>query len=107
MGEKSCPITVKEYDADGQPVTSGDVHAPAWLDWMPIDVKVEWFKRLGRGDPRTKSVLLVSQGEQRLLTSVSLRPLDHREYKERLNELEDEIQRFIDEGGYSRKPRNQ
>lgn len=107
MSEKSCLMVSKEYDAEGRPVTSGQFHAPEWLDWMPMDVKTEWFKRLGRGNPQTTSVLLMSQGEQRLLTGVSLRPLDHREYKEKASGIENEIQRFIDEGGYSRKPRNQ
>lgn len=95
------------FDGDGKPIRGGTVHGPDVLDWMDIDVKAHWFRFMGQGPETAKYAVLNSQGEQRLLTDLSLSPLDYKQYRERLEASHDEIDRFIQEGGYSRKPRNQ
>lgn len=103
----SCKGEYKLYDANGRWIIGGSIHLPDQLDWMSIDVKAHWFCWMGQGSEKTHYVLLSSQGEQRLIKDVSLKPLDYKTYKERLENSYGEIDRFIDEGGYSREPRNQ
>lgn len=97
----------RQYDEEGKSLSGGQIFLPDYLDWMPIEVKAFWFRYMGQGHADTKYVLFESQGEQRLLIDVTLNPLTHTEYKEKANGAEREVQQFIDEGGYSRVPRNQ
>ncbi len=103
----ACMAVWKSYDRAGDPVGSGTVYLPESLDWMPIEVKAHWFRYMGQGPASSAFVLLSSQGEQKLLQQVTLRPLDATSYKEKKSGSEDEIQNFIEKGGYSRVPRNQ
>lgn len=95
------------YDVNGILVGGGQGYMPDSLDWMPIEAKAFWFRYMSMGDPRTEYALLESQGEQRLLTGVSLENLDHKSYKEKLNGSEAAVHDFIDREGISRTPRNQ
>lgn len=103
----SCKAEYRLYDADGKWLAGNTIHMPDPLDWMPIEVKAHWFRFMGQGPAGTKYVLLSSQGEQRLLADVTLNPLDFRAYKERLEQSYGEIDKYIDENGISRQPRNQ
>lgn len=100
-------MAIDIYDADGGHVRGLVLTLPDMLDWMDIDVKAHWFKFMGQGPETAKYALLKSQGQQRLLADISLSPLDYQQYKERLEQSYGEIDRFIEEGGYSREPRNQ
>lgn len=95
------------FNAEGKAVDSGTFYLPQYLDWMPIEVKAHWMRVMEKGHSDTKYLLLKSQGEQMLLTDVSLRRLTHAEYKEQVNGAEAKVQRFIEERGISRTPRNQ
>lgn len=96
------------FDEDGKVVEAGTVTLPSYLDWMPIDPKAYWFLQRGYGSPQATHTLFESQGE-RLLLSVnkSLSFFNHKEMKERENGIEERVQRYIDENGISRDPRNQ
>jgi hypothetical protein len=102
-----CKGQFKHYDADGRYIAGGDLHLPDELDWMQIEVKSHWFRYMGMGPREARYTLFSSQGEQRLLTGMALTPLDHKQYQERLDGSRNEVQKFIEEGGYSRVPRNQ
>lgn len=102
-----CKADIKFYDAEGRWIITRSIHMPDELDWMPIAVKAHWVRWMGQGPANTKYALLSSQGEQRLLSDMTLNPLDFKAYKERLENSYGEIDRFIEEGGYSRKPANQ
>lgn len=104
---RSCKAQYRLYDADGRLVGAGDIYLPGYLDWMSIDVKAHWFRYMGQGVDAAKFALLMSQGEQRLLIDVTLTPLDYKAYKEKEDGASAEIDRFIEEGGHSRIPRNQ
>lgn len=98
----------EEFNADGEYLGAQFRSMPEFLDWMPISVKHFWFTSLGQGDPSTKYVLIKSQGEQHLY--VLDRPLEqqpHKQYMEKLNDLESAVQSFIDREGINRTPRNQ
>lgn len=99
--------TYRAFDEEGESLGGLQGFLPGYLDWMPIEAKAEWFRFIGMGDPRTKYVLLESQGEQRLLFEVVLAPMKHTEYMEKERGAEKYIQQFIDERGISRTPRNQ
>lgn len=99
---------VQEFNSDGHPCGAGQMFLPDYLDWLPIDVKVFWFTERGYGNPKASQVLFISQGERHLITLP--RPLqlcDYKQLQEIDSELENKVDRFILENGYSRKPRNQ
>lgn len=103
----SATYVYRAFDDKGELVGGQQGFLPDYLDWMPIAAKEEWFRYIGMGDPRTKHVLLESQGEQRLLFNVSLANLKHDEYKEKESDAERHVQSFIDREGICRTPRNQ
>lgn len=103
----SATYTYKAFDDEGQLVGGQQGFLPNYLDWMPIKAKSEWFRYMGMGDPRTKYVLLESQGEQQLLFEVSLANLKHDEYQEKESGAEKHVQQYIDREGLCRTPRNQ
>lgn len=102
-----CKATFTQYDKDGTMLGGGQLDLPEYLDWMPIAAKAFWFREIGQGNPKTKYVLLNSQGEQLLVIDVALRSLTHVEYKETTNGLENRVQDWIDRQGISRVRRNQ
>lgn len=103
----SATYNYRAFDEEGKLVGGQQGFLPPYLDWMPIAAKAEWFRFIGMGDPRTKTVLLESQGEQLLLFEVTLQNLKHVEYKEKERDAEDHTQGYIDREGISRTPRNQ
>lgn len=99
---------VEEWGGEGHFIGAQNLHLPDFLDWMPINVKMFWFRELGRGDPATRYVLFRSQGEQRLyVIDQPLRSYTFHEYQEKTSGLENTVQNWVDEQGISRQPRNQ
>ena len=87
---------------------SDKISLPDYLDWLPIEVKVFWFFERGLGEPLAKWVLFKSQGEQMLFPiQTPLRQLKLKQLQENENGLEAKVNRYIDENGFSRTPRNQ
>ena len=80
---------------------------PEYLDWMPIEVKAEWFRFIGQGPDDTHYIVFVSQGQEILLDGVALAQIDHKTFLQKEASAEEHINRFIEEKGYSREPRNQ
>lgn len=103
----SATYVYRAFDEDGKLVGGQQGFLPSYLDWMPIEAKAEWFRFIGMGDPRTKHVLLESQGEQRLLYNVDLAEMKHSDFKEKESDAEKHVQQFIDEQRLCRTPRNQ
>lgn len=106
-GDDCAKITF--FDATGKPCGLGaNQFLPTYLDWMPIEVKVFWFLERGSGNPDATRMLFHSQGEQRLVDiPTPLRILTLKELQEKDNGIEGRVQDFIDQGGWSRVPRNQ
>lgn len=100
-------LVVREFNSEGELVTTSHKFYPVYLDWMDIKVKAHWYQFVGDGDPRTKYALLESQGQQLLIEVENLAMIDHKTYKEIENGAREEVDRFIVDGGYSRTPRNQ
>lgn len=105
-------MTVKaeyqSFDNVGKPTGGGQMFLPDYLDWLPIEVKVFWFLHRGYGEPEAVHVLFISQGERRLVTiETPLQLCDLKTLQEKDNGIEEHVNRFISEKGYSRKPRNQ
>lgn len=99
--------TYRAYDEDGKYVGGNQGFLPSYLDWMPIEAKVFWFKYIGMGPDTTKYALFESQGEQKLIRDISLKNLTYKQYKEISDGAERHVQEFIDSEGISRTPRNQ
>lgn len=97
------------YDRNGKPVgVGGSLYLPNYLDWIPIEAKVFWFLERGYGDPRATHALLISQGEQRLVTITEpMRDMKHSELLEKEHGLEDRVNEYCSLQGISRTPRNQ
>lgn len=93
---------------DGKVLEAGTVTLPSYLDWMPIAPKAFWFTDRGYGHPDATHTLFESQGERVLLSvNKSLSFMQHTELKERQNGIEERVNRFIEENGICRTPRNQ
>lgn len=95
------------FGPDGHQVSGGSLFLPDYLDWMQIEVKAQWFRQLGDGPKATTHVLLRSQGEQLLLSDITLNPLDKDVHQERYHGNRHKIEEFIEQGGFSRVRRNQ
>ncbi len=95
------------FKADGGRSDGGSLQMPEYLDWMPIAVKAEWFRFVGQGPDNAHYVLLESQGEQLLVIGVTLAQINWKTFKEKEREAADHIEKFIEEHGISRQPRNQ
>ena len=97
------------FDRDGKPVgNGGSLYLPDYLDWLPIEAKVFWFLTRGYGNHEATHALLVSQGEQRLVTITEpLRDMKYTELLEKQNGLEDLVIEYCSREGISRTPRNQ
>lgn len=96
------------FDDAGTVIDAGTVGLPLYLDWMPIAPKAYWFAERGYGHPDATHTLFESQGE-RCLMSVN-KPLSYlksTELKERENGIEERVNRYIEENGICRTPRNQ
>lgn len=95
------------YDSKGERCGGGSLQMPMYLDWFDIAVKAEWFKFIGQGPPETSQLVLVSQGQEKLISDVTLTHITYEVYKGRVEAAQAHINDFIDQGGYSREPRNQ
>ena len=96
------------FGEDGKIVDAGTVGLPLFLDWMPIEPKAHWFILRGYGPPEATHTLFESQGERVLLSvNKSLSLFNHMEMKERNDGIEERVNRYIEENGISRDPRNQ
>lgn len=99
---------ISSFNEKGDLIDAGMVTLPDYLDWMPIAPKVFWFRDRGYGHPDATHVLFESQGERYLLSvNKSLSFLKHTEIKEREHGIEKRVQRYIEENGICRTPRNQ
>lgn len=87
----SALLKVECFDLNGTPTGTVDIALPEYLDWAPLRIKAEWFRRRGSGDPRTKTALLMSQGERGLFDDMDLTPLDYKQLKENLRGAEENI----------------
>jgi hypothetical protein len=100
-------MNVTEYGENGARITGNQLTLPDYLDWMDIEAKAEYFRIIGFGRPETRYVLLESQGQQILLIHPTLEQTSAKAYKEKTSGIQGKIERFIDQRGYSRTPRNQ
>jgi len=104
----SVLMSVTSFGKDGRIVGRVDLAAPAYLDWLPIEVKSYWFLTRGYGEPKGINLLFVSQGEQLLITgNKPLKVMKYTELKETENGLESKVNDYIIRHKISRVPRNQ
>lgn len=97
----SGSLVVHFFDEGGRSLGSNSIFLPEYLDRLDIEAKAVWFILRGMGDPKTKSVLLVSQGQQYLIPSLAtpLRHLMYTELKENEHGLEEQVREYIDRYG--------
>jgi hypothetical protein len=100
-------MSFRAFDKDGAFCEGGTVFLPAYLDWMPIQVKAEYFRLRGFGNPKIQDVLLESQGQSLLVRDVALSIVKWDLLQEKASGIESKISDFIRVHGYSRDPRNQ
>lgn len=95
------------YTEEGKRCGGGSLQLPRFLDWFDIEVKAHYFGLIGQGPPDTHYLILESQGQEKLIAGITLTDITHAVYKERATLAEAQVNEFIDQGGYSREPRNQ
>lgn len=104
-------LDFKFFDEDGNPVKSGQLTLPEWLDWKSIEEKEVWFRHMGGMPGNAHQCLIISQGQSKLLSTLDghKEPVDLLEYRRRLDGSEQVVEERCRELGIdrTRKPRNQ
>lgn len=94
------------FDDGGHIISSGYKDLHDCVDWTSIDVKEVWFRYMGGLPEGTEYALISSQGESKLIWDIDehmTTNVDLKTYKERSENVDEEINRRCRELGIDRR----